>query len=448
MSPNEFLLGGIQVNESDQEVWLDALTEEGMNTVSVTHYARQGDWDTDHLWWEEDDIPTGGREIGIRPEIRAAKKRGMRAVLILRVALDHAFERNRFLWHGQIMPRTDEQLDRWFELYTEYAVLWAEIAEEEGVDVLMIGSEMSALTSTIQLEELPALEEYFVNEEKQEERREDLLRHEEVIEDRHLWIRDRESYDTLGDYADARIRAEAAWAEQIGVSAEGLAGDPEADLAEINKRRAVLEEKWRQLIARVREVYSGQLGYAANFDQYHMVTFWDALDLMGINAYFQLRPRLLAADEGEAELSEMLRDGWRGVLKDIVSFRESQGLSGREVIFTEIGYTWRENSTLEPWADTGFSTVATADGGEQLLIWQDQPRDLSERALAMQALYEAHEELDAPLLKGLLYWKLSTYAGHEEVEAFMLKIGGPTDDPLAAELRRFTGGDSNADAGS
>ena len=430
---SDFLLGGIQVNEPDVDAWLDALAEEGMNTVSVTDYARQGDWDTDHLWWDEEAIPPAGEAYGIVAEVRAAKTRGFRAVLILRVALDHAYPRNRFLWHGMIMPQSDAELDRWFELYTEFAVRWAEVAEHEGVDVLMIGSEMSALTSTVPLTELPDLEEYYLNEAKQEERREDLLRHEEVIEDRHLWLREREHYTDLSTYVEARLVAEADWASQVSADR----ANPEAALAEINARRALLEEHWRRLVARLRTVYSGRLGYAANFDQYHMVNFWDALDLMGVNAYFPLRHRLLAPDE---DLYATIKDGWSDVLTALATFRREQGLSGRNLVFTELGYTWRENSTIEPWADTGFSAVPTAageDAPKKLLIWQDQPEDLSERALALRALYEAHGELAEPMLAGLLYWKLSTIAGHQDIEAFMLKIGGPTDDPLAAELRAF-----------
>ena len=151
-----FFLGGIQVNEADIEHWLDRLQAQGMNSVSVTDYAHQGDWDSENLWWDEENE-------GLMVELRAAKARGMRVVLILRVALDHAFERNAFLWHGMIMPDGESRLDEWFRRYRTFALRWAEIAEREGVDLLMIGSEMNALTSTSPLEEVPALEAYFLD---------------------------------------------------------------------------------------------------------------------------------------------------------------------------------------------------------------------------------------------------------------------------------------------
>lgn len=421
--PSDFYLGGIQVNEPDLDKWIDALARERMNTVAVTAYARQGDWDTDNLWWEDG--------TGILPEVRAAKKRGMKVVLVLRVALDSAFERNRFLWHGMIQPKTEAQLDHWFELYGKFAAEWAEIAEREGIDVLMIASEMNSLTSTARTKEVPNLEDYFISEEKQEERREELLRHEGDIENRHLWIRDREHYQNLDEYLEAKLKTEASWAKQVTVS-----GNPQEAVRRVNERRARLEEKWRRLISKLRGIYHGRLGYAANFDQYSEVTFWDALDLMGINAYFPLRHELLETDEAE-ELYPVLKAGWASVLRGIQSFRRGQGLHGRTLLFTELGYTARRNSTIEPWADTGFSIVKTAEGEERLLVWQDQERDLQERALAVRALYEAHRELDEPMLGGILYWKLSTVESHRDIEAFLLTIGGPSEDPLADELRRF-----------
>ena len=62
-----FYLGGIQVNEPDVQHWVRTLDAEGMNTVSVTAYAKQGDWDTANLWWDDHDE-------GVLAEIRAAEK--------------------------------------------------------------------------------------------------------------------------------------------------------------------------------------------------------------------------------------------------------------------------------------------------------------------------------------------------------------------------------------
>jgi len=64
------------------------------------------------------------------------------------------------------------------------------------------------------------------------------------------------------------------------------------------------------------------------------------------------------------------------------------------------------------------------------------PENLTERALAMRALHAAHVETGGEILRGLLYWKLSTEPAHLGVEPFV-HILGSGDDPLADELRRF-----------
>ena len=405
-----FYLGGIQVNEADHNAWFDALEAEGMNTVEVTAYARQGDWDSDNLFWDAE-------SPWVLAEIRGAKKRGLKVVFIARVALDHAFPRNAFLWHGMIQPKNDALLDAWFERYRRFVLGWAKICEAEGVDVFAVGSEMNALASTLPAPVLPPLEEYYLDEKKQQERRQRLLAHRESIGDR------------FPGELDARIETEKGWAEQV---TEGQS------LAAIATRRQKLDTHWRRLIAEVRQVYRGKLTYAANFDQYHQVGFWDVLDFMGINAYFKLRSEIPGPGEKD-RLYPLLVAGWRGVLGDLELFRRQQKLEKKPVLFTEMGFTRRALSTLEPWSDVGFSLIPDPKnkGKERLIVWRDQPEDKEERALAVRALHQAHSELPQGFLRGILYWKLSSHDYHEKVESFLVVIGSPKSDPILPELRRF-----------
>lgn len=445
-SDDRFLLGGIQVNEPDLDAWLDALEAAGMNTVSVTDYARQGDWDSAHLTWDED-------RSGVVAEIRAARRRGLDVVLILRVALDHAFERNRFLWHGLIQPANDALLDAWFERYTRFARGWAEVAQREGVEALGIGSELNALTSTRPVDALPSLEEYYLNSAKRARRRGEILAHREAIDRRDPWLRDRPAGGSLESYLDARTAAEEAWARQVVYQPPGSVPVPEVgqegpanveatprQLERINDRRRRLEAHWEALIAELRGVYDGRLGYAANFDQYRQVGFWSHLDWMGVNAYFPLRDRWLPHPDSAA-LYPLLVAGWRGVLDEIEGFRREEGLAGKPVLFTEMGLTYRANSTLAPWADTGFSLVRSAvpGDGEHLLVWQEQPPYPRERALAVRALEEARRETGERFLAGVLYWKLSTVPAHHAIEPFVLILGQHPEDPLLPALRSLRG---------
>ncbi len=425
----DFYLGGIQVNEPDHERWVETLEDSGFNTVAVTVYAHQGDWDTDNLWFDD-------KAPWVVNEIQVARAAGLEVVLVLRVALDHAFERNKFLWHGMVMPRSDEQLAEWFRRYRGFVTRWARVAEAEGVSVLAVGSEMNALTNAVPIDELPVLEEYWTNAEKVEREKTRVLAHADEIEGLPMPVRGFDSYDEVGDFIDDKNRAHVAWAHQTSATD---AADP---LAEINRRRSLLETHWRELIAAARREYTGSLTYAANFDQYAFVPFWDALDLISINAYFPLRKHLLP-ETGEERLLEVLRAGWLGHLRAIDAFRREVGAATHPVLFTEIGYVSRANSTIEPWAATGFSVLPTEDG-TRLVVWEEQPEDFRERALAMRALFESNRELESAtgtdLLTGLLYWKLSSVPSHAGVEPFVLLIGDQVpDDPLLGELRRFIG---------
>jgi hypothetical protein len=427
-SRTPFLLGGIQVNEPDDAIWFQTLLDTKMNTVAVTVYAKQGDWDSDNLWFDDD-------ESGLIKEIRGAKARGLHVVLILRVALDHAFLRNRFIWHGLILPKDDELLDSWFVKYGSFVTKWARVAEAEGVDVFGIGSEMNAITSTASVDSLPNLEDYYLNVVTQELRKTEILSHQGRISSRHLYASGGIPFEDLDAYLEAQTKELQEWARTVA------GGSKTAAVEHINRRRSLLESHWRELIGQVRRIYTGDVTYAANFDQYQDVTFWDALDVIGVNAYFPLR-RPDASTE-PAHLEKELTAGWRNVLRELQSFRATNDLRDRPFLFTEIGYTYRKNTTLAPWARSGFTLIESTKP-HRLIIWDDEPVDFTERAAALRALYEANQEIakelgkkESELIAGLLYWKLSTQPSHIDIEPFVHIIGSSTDDPLSQVWSHF-----------
>lgn len=418
--PTHFLLGGIQVREPDMDRWLETLREHGLNTVSVTVYARQGAWDSADLHYD-------GEGDWVIPEIEAAKKLGLNVVLILRVAVEHALPENLFLWHGMIMPSTDAQVDGWFERYGAFVERWARIAEASGVDVFGIGSELNALASTVPLEALPPLEEYYLNQEKQQRRHDQILQSVETVLSEHLVAGWGDSYQSLPGYLDDESAAHLRWARQVTYA---------ADLGAMNRRRVLLEDRWRELIVKVREVYHGRLTYAANFDRYQEVGFWDALDLIGINAYFPLRSGREQVTEVRA-LLPIFEASWRSILGEVQVYRSENGLDERPVLLTELGYTYRADSTVAPWAGSGFSLLGEGDDDPELVVWQERPVEPMERALAVRALRRVSRQLDPELIQGLLYWKLSTQSDHRDIEPFVLILSSEDRDPLLEELSQF-----------
>ena len=99
------------------------------------------------------------------------------------------------------------------------------------------------------------------------------------------------------------------------------------------------EAFWRSLITKVRERFDGTITYAANWDAYASVPFWDAVDLVGINAYFPLDP---ATTPPVAQLVE----AWQPWKRDILAF---QRRIQRPVAFTEFGYLSVDGAAHETW---------------------------------------------------------------------------------------------------
>ncbi|MGB3467952.1 MAG: hypothetical protein WBA74_21885, partial [Cyclobacteriaceae bacterium] len=85
---------------------------------------------------------------------------------------------------------------------------------------------------------------------------------------------------------------------------------------------------WQKLITKIRKVYSGQLTYAANWDNYQEVTFWDQLDFIGIDAYFPL------VHEPTPSVDQLKKE-WQTIHSELRSLSEKHG---KKILFTEYGY--------------------------------------------------------------------------------------------------------------
>ncbi|GAB5416961.1 MAG: hypothetical protein Crog4KO_18280 [Crocinitomicaceae bacterium] len=421
INPTLEYLGGIQVGEVDQEVWTDGLKNAGMNTVEVTVYARQGDWDSDEIWFDETDE-------GALNQIRSAKKANLKVVLILRVALDHAYERNKFLWHGMIMPKSKSEIKNWFNKYREFVLKWALIGEQEGVDVIAIGSEMNALTSTRQIEELSEYQEYMLSDSAQHSMEDRALKYKNELGNK-LWVQGYSSYDSIALLINDKIEANVAWAAQTYYR------DSEKQIILINKQRKQLQKQWKKLIKKTRKDFSGKLTYAANFDNYFDVGFWDNLDFIGINAYFSLRGTESQYTD-TSELTQVLSKGWKNVFHQVDSFQLEVGISEMPIFFTELGYTKYANSSLEPWSGFGYSIVGKG-AHEKIIVWNQQPTALEERACALKALNQVVTE-QSTNLQGILYWKLTTMTSHVAIEPFAIQLNSDSTDPGYWELQNFT----------
>ena len=419
-----FFLGGIQVNEPDHSRWVDALKYDHMNTVSVTVYAKNGDWDSDNFWYEAE-------EEAVVHEIRTARAAGLNVVLILRVALDHAYPRNEFFWHGMIMPKNQKLLTSWFNKYQGFVLKWARIASQEQVEVFSIGSEMNALSSTVPINSIPELDKFYLDKTRQKHFRERILKFEKEIQERHLWTPGPNNYQTIREYLNAEQNAQRYWASQHSFH------EQTDRLKQLNERRTYINNRWKTIIKETRKIYSGLMTYAANFDNYNEVGFWEDLDMVGINAYFPLRDSQKSYTSPQDMYPDLVT-AWEGIFATLEKFREQHKITKKPVMFTELGYTFRKNSTLQPWSSGGFSVLGPYSK-EKLMIWKEQPVNFRERELAIEALHATYEKIGKGLLGGILYWKLSSYSRHQQIEPFVLHIGPESNDRLRKALGRFAG---------
>ncbi|MFF3314773.1 hypothetical protein ACFYV5_04590 [Streptomyces sp. NPDC003035] len=123
----------------------------------------------------------------------------------------------------------------------------------------------------------------------------------------------------------------------VGTELEGVSGD---------------RDKWLDVIRSVRARYPGPLVYAANYDEYPRVAFWDAVDLIGVDAYWPLSER-------PTHDVEALERSWRPIREDLAAFAAERG---RRILFTEAGYVSQRGSTTAPYS---WTISRTPDQAEQ-----------------------------------------------------------------------------------
>jgi hypothetical protein len=99
------------------------------------------------------------------------------------------------------------------------------------------------------------------------------------------------------------------------------------------------EDKWREIIAEIRKVTNANLTYAVNWTDYKNVKFWDALDVIGIQAYFPL-------SDNQNPTETELRQAWAKHMKELHTYAKSQN---RKILFTELGYNQSLLAAKMPW---------------------------------------------------------------------------------------------------
>ncbi len=117
------------------------------------------------------------------------------------------------------------------------------------------------------------------------------------------------------------------------------------------------DEMWRSLIEKVRNAFSGELMYAASWDEASRVPFWDALDYAGVDFYLPVTSR------NDPARSEIL-SSWQQWLEQLGLLQNRTGIP---LLLTEIGYRSVDGAGIHPYS---FLDDAPLDTGEQAdLYW-------------------------------------------------------------------------------
>jgi hypothetical protein len=217
-----------------------------------------------------------------------------------------------------------------------------------------------------------------------------------VILKPHIWIG---GYDEAQDRSEIGFETEGDWnrwessyrrfllvytrlAEEIGADVLVLG-------TELSSVATTRPQFFRSLADTARTVYDGKLTYAANWhDEYRKIAFWDALDYVGVQAYFPLSTR------PDPPL-DTLQAHWRRHRRALAQVHRR---TDRPVLLTEIGYRSARTTAEAPWrwpekeggvpADSSlqarcyrafFSTMDRAPWFAGAIIWKWHPRTSRQR---------------------------------------------------------------------
>ena len=142
---------------------------------------------------------------------------------------------------------------------------------------------------------------------------------------------------------------------------------------------AKYKKEWIKIIKSVRNVYSGQITYAAEGSNVFKIEFWDDLDFIGIDVYFSL------TNKPNPELKD-LEKGW-------INYEEKLSMLSKKydkkIIFTEIGYKSVKGTAVKPWEWIG-----------------DQEVSQQQQAQAFESMFRTFSKKE--YIEGIYIWKYFT----------------------------------------
>lgn len=167
--------------------------------------------------------------------------------------------------------------------------------------------------------------------------------------------------------------------------------------------RERMRGRWLELVERVRmRAPEMELLYSANWDHYEVVSFWDAVDVVGLTAYWELTRDF---DPSIADL----RFAWTPIRHTLLDWSRR---IGRPFVFTEVGYPSLDGGAAWPWDETRKALV-----------------DIDEQRRAYEAFVATWSDVD--VLHGVYFWNWFGFGGPEDTNYT------PRKKPAAGVLERW-----------
>ena len=146
--------------------------------------------------------------------------------------------------------------------------------------------------------------------------------------------------------------------------------------------------QWRNLIAEVRKVYTGPITYNANHGNEDKVTWWDAVDIIGMSGYYPVGADMNKPTDDPCKVPndssvEGMKKRWKPIKQKLKYVSKK---FDRPLFFIEIGVCTAKGNTSYPWQHPRKDAVYAGD----------------EQARFYQAVMEAF--WDEPWFFGFVWW--------------------------------------------
>lgn len=205
----------------------------------------------------------------------------------------------------------------------------------------------------------------------------------------HIWLREPEWPGSIDHDSESEWQAWFASYREFILHYAALAEELEIESLSIGNELVIASKRqsdWRRIIAEVRRVHHGQLTYAANVDEVFDVGFWDALDFIGVSAYFPL-------SNSSSPTVDAMVHAWTPVADRLAQLSRR---TNRPVVFTELGYRSSDYAAARPWEHHG--------GASNLALQSD----------AFAAFFRAI--WPQPWFGGVYIWKWESYPNHARAD--------------------------------